>query len=498
MKPRHRVLFEILLRIFPSPFRERFGDGMREAFEVRYQERRGDGRMRRAAFLLRAAADMVRLGLRERLRPTLRHEPGREHAQQSMGWGGMMGTVVQDLRFALRSLGRRPGFAVIAVTTLALGIGANTAIFSVVNGVLLRPLPYTQPEGIVTFGGSMSYPDIVDLESELPSLNTLVAFQNGTRTITGLGEPEQVLVNQVAKGLMATLGVSPLLGRDIRADEFGPDGPAVILVGHAFWQTVFGGDPSVLGRSVTLNGTAYEVVGVAPEGFAFGAAQLWIPSQLNLETCPRGCYTMSTIGRLAEGATIEGLNNDALTLALNLEAAYPRTNTGRRFLARSLQDVVVGGVRRGLWLMLGAVGIVLLIACANVANLLLVRASTRTGEVAIRSALGASRRRLVAQVMTESGLIALFGGTGGLALAWLGTNLLPSFSAGAIPRINEIGIDGTVLLFTLSTVLLVTLLFGAVPAASLARTPLHPGLGTGSQRSGVGGSDQAMPVGEEV
>ncbi len=500
MKPRHRVLFEVLLRIFPSPFRERFGDGMREAFEVRYRERGAHGRMRGVAFLLRTVADMVRSGLRERLSPALQHERGREHAQRSMGWGDMMGNVLQDLRFGLRSLRRRPGFAVIAVTTLALGIGANTAIFSVVNGVLLRPLPYVQPEALITIVGAMSYPDIVDLESEVPSLATLVGITTPPRTLTGLGEPEIIGVTQVTKGLMATFLVSPLLGRDIRADEFGPDGPRVIVLSYPFWQTRFGGDPDVLGRSVTLNGIGYEVVGVAPEGFV-PTSQLWTPSRLDPETCPRSCHTMPTIGRLAEGATIEGLRNDALTLALNLEVAYPNSNTGKRFVVRSLQDTVVGGVRRGLWLVLGAVGMVLLIACANVANLLLVRASTRTGEVAVRSALGASRRRLVAQVMTESGLIALFGGIGGLALAWFGTILLPRFSAGSIPRIDEIGIDGTVLLFTAGTVLLVTLIFGVAPAAGLTRTPLRSGLGTGSQRSGAGrdsGRSRSLLLGAEV
>ncbi len=494
----------VLRLILRTPDREYIlGD-----LEQQYHERRVAGARARLWYwsqLFRALPTMARRFAAQQPPsggPKLRHEPVRERAQRSMGWGGMMGNVLQDLRFALRSLWRRPGFAVITVTTLALGIGANTAIFSVVNGVLLSPLPYAQPEAIVTIGapGAMSYPDIVDLESEVPSLATLVGITTPPRTLTGLGEPEIIGVTQVTKGLMATFLVSPLLGRDIRADEFGPDGPRVIVLGYSFWQTRFGGDPDVLGRSVTLNGIGYEVVGVAPEGFV-PTSQLWTPSRLDPETCPRSCHTMPTIGRLAEGATIEGLRNDALTLALNLEVAYPNSNTGKRFVVRSLQDTVVGGVRRGLWLVLGAVGIVLLIACANVANLLLVRASTRTGEVAVRSALGASRRRLVAQVMTESGLIALFGGIGGLALAWFGTILLPRFSAGSIPRIDEIGIDGTVLLFTAGTVLLVTLIFGVAPAAGLTRTPLRSGLGTGSQRSGAGrdsGRSRSLLLGAEV
>ena len=512
VKPRHRLLFEALLRVFPSPFRLRYGDGMREAFELGCRVSGREGPTHVAGFLWRTTVDMAVSGLRERLRPTLLQEQHRENEQQRMGWGGMMGIVAQDLRFALRSLRRRPGFATIAVTTLALGIGANTAIFSVVNGVLLNPLPYVQPEAIVIIDvapsgpgdrpGSMSYPDIVDLEGESRSLTNLVGISVSSQTLTGLGEPEVIDVTRVTKGVMATFLVSPLLGRDIRADEFGPDGPAVIVLSHTFWQTRFGGDPDVLGRNVELNGTAYEVVGVAREGFAYPAtAQLWTPRRLDTEDCGRGCHTMRTVGRLAEGSTVQALNADALTLAVNLQAAYPDTNTGKRFLIRSLQDQVVGDVKRGLWLILGAVGIVLLIACANVANLLLVRASSRTGEVAVRSALGASRRRLIAQVMVESGLLAFFGGTGGLALASLGVNLLPRFSAGGIPRIDEIGIDGTVLLFTLGTVFLVTLVFGAAPAASLARTPLRSGLVSGSHGRGAGrgsGRSRSLLLGVEV
>ena len=511
MKPPHRLLFESLLRLFPSPFRERFGDGMREAFEERYQAL-SEGRLTVAAFMLRTAADMGRSGLGERLRPTLWRMPDHSDEQQRMGWGHMMGIVLQDLRFAMRSLWRRPGFAAIAVITLALGIGANTAIFSVVNGVLLRPLPYAQPDGIVLIDvapedaagppGSMSVPDIFDLEAESGSLATLVGVGTTPQTLTGLGDPEMIEVARVTRGLFATLKVTPLLGRDIRADEFGPDGPAVVVLTHTFWQTRFGGDPNVLGQTVTLNGRAFEVVGVAPEGFVYPElAQVWTPRYLDIEDCGRGCHTMKTIGRLADNATVESLQAEAFTLAVNLESAYPETNTRKRFLVRSLQDSVVGDVRAGLWLILGAVGIVLLIACANVANLLLVRASTRTGEVAVRSALGASRRRLMVQVMVESGVIAFFGGLGGLALAFAGISLLPQFSSGGIPRIDEIGIDGAVLLFTLGTVITVTLLFGSIPAAALARTPLRSGLVSGSQGSGSGresGRSRGILLGVEV
>ena len=504
-------LFQLFLLLFPRAFRDRFGASMRETFEDRLEESRKEGTRAVAEFGLRTAGDLAREGIRERLRPTLIEAKTSGLRNNWMGWGMMMGNLAQDLRFALRSLWRRPGFAVVAVATLALGIGANTAIFSVVNGVLLNSLPYPDPSGLITIDeapsgpgappGSMSGPDIFDIESEAPSISTLVGVNAPDMTLTGLGDPQVIEVTRLTQGLMATFHVTPFLGRDIRADEFGVDGPLIIVLGYGFWQSRFGGSPDALGGTVTLNGIDYEVVGIAPEGFAYpSTAELWVPRRLDLEGCGRGCSTMRPVGRLAVGSTVESAQAELDALALNLEAAYPDTNTGKRFLVRSLQDKVVGGVQRGLWLILGAVGIVLVIACANVANLFLVRASTRTGEVSVRSALGASRGRLVTQVMVESGVIAVIGGLSGLALAWFGVQLLPRFSAGGIPRIDEIGIDGPVLLFTLGTVALVTVLFGLAPAVTLARTSLRTGLGSGS-RAGEGrgsGRARSLLLGGEV
>jgi predicted permease len=480
---------------------------MRETFEDRLEESRKEGTRAVAEFGLRTAGDLAREGIRERLRPTLIEAKTSGLRNNWMGWGMMMGNLAQDLRFALRSLARRPGFAVVAVMTLALGIGANTAIFSVVNGVLLSSLPYPDPSGLITIDeapndpggrpGSMSAPDIFDIESEAPSLSSLVGVNNPSMTLTGLGDPQVVTVTRLTKGLLATFQLTPRLGRDIRADEFGPDAPSIIVLGYGFWQSRFGGSPDMLGRAVTLNGVDYEVVGVAPEGFAYpSTAELWTPRRMDLEGCGRGCSTMRpAVGRLAAGATVESVQAEVDALALTLESAYPETNTGKRFLVRSLQDRVVGGVARGLWLILGSVGIVLVIACANVANLLLVRAATRTGEVAVRRALGASRGRLITQVMVESGVIAVLGGLSGLALAGLGVQLLPLFSAGGIPRIDEISIDGPVLLFTLGSVVLVTVLFGLAPAFALARTSLRTGIGSGATRGGEGrGSGRARGI----
>lgn len=285
-----RRIFELFLRLFPRAFRDRFGASMRETFEDRLEESRKEGTRAVAGFGLRTAGDLAREGIRERLRPTLIEAKTVRTTQQLDG----MGNLAQDLRFALRSLWRRPGFAVVAVATLALGIGANTVIFSVVNGVLLSSLPYPDPSGLITIDeapsgpgaplGSMSGPDIFDIESEAPSISTLVGVNVPNMTLTGLGDPQVIEVTRLTQGLMATFHVTPFLGRDIRADEFGVDGPLIIVLGYGFWQSRFGGSPDVLGGAVTLNGIDYEVVGIVPEGFAYpSTAELWVPRQLDLE-----------------------------------------------------------------------------------------------------------------------------------------------------------------------------------------------------------------------
>ena len=276
-----RQLFALLLLLFPRAFRDRFGASMRETFDDGYRESRKKGASAVSGFALRTAGDLAREGLTERLRPTLQDATARGHRQHRMGWGTMMGNLTQDLRFAVRSLGRRPGFAMVAVGTLALGIGANTAIFSVVNGVLLSSLPYPDPSGLITIDeaprapgappGSMSGPDIFDIESEAPSVSTLIGVNAPSMTLTGLGDPQIIGVTRLTQGLMATFHVTPPLGRDIRADEFGADAPAIIVLGYGFWQSRFGGLPDVLGRTVTLS----ELVPLAVEGGGYGG---WVIS----------------------------------------------------------------------------------------------------------------------------------------------------------------------------------------------------------------------------
>jgi putative ABC transport system permease protein len=484
------ALVEGALRAYPRVFRDRFGAGMLDAFEARWRERRHLGGMALTATLLRAMANLMVTGVAERVRP--RHRPEEVQRPRMTGWLGM---IAQDLGFGARLLRKQLGFTSVAVVTLALGIGANSAIFSVVDGVLLNPLPYHDPHEIIylttVWGGAqsgsgvMSYPDLVDIEHEVPAIETLVGYNTASMTLTGVGEPVVETVARVTEGLLQVFEVAPFLGRDIRADEFGPDGPRVAVISYGMWHDRFGGDPGVIGRMLELNAVSFEIVGVAPDDFGFPVnSPIWIPRRLDPEECARGCHTMRGIGRLAAGASLETAQRQVQQLAERLEAAYRDTNYQKSFKVQTLQDQIVGDVKAGLWLMLGAVGLVLLIACANVANLLLVRSQARATERAVRAALGATRPRLIAQSLVESGLLALLGGAAGLGLAHLILKALPGLAGGQIPRLEDVAIDGQVLLFTAGTVFAVVLLFGLVPALSGSTLPGSIGLGRGAGDSG--------------
>ncbi|HSA56243.1 MAG TPA: ABC transporter permease [Gemmatimonadaceae bacterium] len=408
----------------------------------------------------------------------------------------MLDRLVQDVRYAARTLARRPAFTAVAVLTIAAGIGANTAIFSVINGVLLRPLPYAEPERLVRVfvaprtasqaPGNMAFPDLADIRDQSAAFETLVGYSTSSYTLTGLGEPVMVDVGRLTEGLLATFRLTPALGRDIRREEFGPDAPQVVVISHAFWRDRFGSDPGVLGRMVQLNSDSYEIVGVAPAGFEFpNRITAWMPRNLNPETCGRRCHAMNAIGRLAPGATLETAAADLARLGAALEAEYPVSNTDKRFLAQRLKDSVVGSVEAGLWLLLGAVALVLLIASANVANLLLARASAREGEIAVRAALGATRGALARQVFVESGVLAAIGGGLGILLAMAGVRVLRAFTSGTIPRAEQITVDGTVLLVTLATVVIVTFGFGLIPALTLSRATLADSLSQLGRGAGI-------------
>ncbi len=472
--------FRAALYWYPERFRERFSDSMLETLAARYGERRREGKAAALAFVARASVNLVATGLRERIEDRRsRVAPSRRKS----GMGTWLGVSLKELRFAIRSLRKRPSFALTAIATLALGIGANTAIVSVVKAVLLDRLPYAEPENLVTvFVGSygnlstLSQPDLADIGSGVKSIERLVGYGVTNMTLTELGEPEVLEIARVTAGILETFRAVPVLGRDLARSELGPEGPAVVVVGYGFWRSRLGAREDVIGETLTLNGSPYEIVGVAPDGFGYpNGIELWVPLRNRPEDCGRGCYFLRGVGRLGEGSSVLSAQAELDRLASNLKAAYPDTNTRTTFYLRSLQDQIVGEARPGLLLLLSAVGLLTLLACANVSSLLLVRASARAGEMAVRTAIGASRGRLVAQTLIESFLLAAAGGTLGLALAAASLDLLVRL-APALPRIEKVDIDVGVLSFTLGTLLVVTLLVGVAPAFLTLRAPARSGL----------------------
>jgi putative ABC transport system permease protein len=470
-------LIRLALKAFPRAFRDVHASEM----EDDYAEARSrcETRLSRVRFSVATAADLIVSGLGER---RVARAMRRSHDGLT-GWRRERSFVtfddlLRDFRQALRALARRPGFSLVAVVTLALGIGANTAIFSVVNAVLLRPLQWVDSDRLVVVWahgeenpearGNMSGPDIDDI-AELPAVESVVGYGSFTATVTSGEEPELVNAGRATDGLMATFGVRPFLGRDLTKEDQEIGRAPIVVVGHRYWQDQLGGRADVLGSTLEIADASFEIVGVAPAGFDFpGGAQLWIPRRLP-SNCGRGCHTLRVIGRLADGATIESLSVQLRTLATTLAGRYPESNVGKRFRSVTLLDDQVGDVKRGLWLILGAVALVLLIACANVANLLLVRGESRRGEVAIRAALGASRARLAGQVLMESAALAAAGAAIGLGLARAAIEIVRLTAVGTVPRIEAVSLDGNVLLFTLGSAAVVTLLFGLSPALRQTR-----------------------------
>ncbi|MEW6209103.1 MAG: ABC transporter permease [Acidobacteriota bacterium] len=389
---------------------------------------------------------------------------------------------MNDLRFALRQLLKKPGFAAIAALTLALGIGANTAIFSLVYSTLLRPLPYRDADRMLVF--NISVPDYRDIRASNQSFDEMALWASNLYNLSDGAETEQTLGAVVSPSFFAMLGPA-MVGRVFTTEE---DNQPLAVISHDLWQRRFGGSSETLGRAIRLSGQSYTIVGVMPPEFEFPSNQfkLWVPFGLAASAAPqqmenRQLRIFRALARLKSGVSIEQAQSEMKAIGERLQADHPETNAGVEIRATPLYERIVGDIRLSLLVLLGAVGLVLLISCANVANLLLARATTRAREVAIRSALGATRSRITRQFLTESLLLALAGAALGVLFAWWGIDALRALDPNDIPRIRTAGINLSVLLFTLAVSLLTGVVFGLAPALQASKTNLTDALKEGSR-----------------
>jgi predicted permease len=418
---------------------------------------------------------------------------------------------LQDLRYGFRTLRKNPGFAAAAIVVLALGIGANTAIFSVVNAVLLRPLPFPNPEQLVqiwhrppqsSFPGmkefAVSAANYLDWAAENQVFQQISIYTFGSFNLTGQGEPEFISARRVSSEFFSVLQAQPLLGRTFSPEEDRPGHDRVVVLSERFWRNRFAADPKIVGQDITLDGAAYRVIGVMRARFQFpitsdsnDAAKLWAPlAMTDQERAVRGEHHYAVIGRLAPGVTVQKAQAEMDGISHRLEQEYPADDKGWGAEVKPLHEELVGDVRTPLFVLLGAVALVLLIACANAANLVLARTIGRQKEIAVRSALGASRSRVIRQVICESVVLSAVAGALGLLIAHFGVKLIVALVVGKLPRASDITVDGFVLLFTLAISLAAGILAGLTPAWRLSRVNVNDALKQGSRTSSDGASSR--------
>jgi putative ABC transport system permease protein len=507
--------YRLLLRLYPRDFRERFGGDMTDFFHDRRLAARQQGTLGVARVWTSAVADVVRVAAMERAGGAARriralgdsrqrtiHRPSFDTRDEDM-----MSTFTADIRYALRGMVTKPAFSGVVLATLALGIGANIAIFSVVNGVLLRPLPYPNADRIVQIDhgdpyGSVSEGEFVDYRNGTKRFERMSAFSEGAGTLTGEREPERVRIAQVSDGFFSILQVPAEVGRTFVPEEdrrHGAPRRAAVL-SHGLWTRRFGADKSIVGKEIRIDDVSVTVVGVMPERFEFPSSDIamWVPLRLNYDTLwTRNNHYLTLIARLEPGASAAAAQTDLNTLAKQFVRDYPDVYGSTTPLvahATPLPDKLLGKTRPYLLALLGAVGFVLLIACVNVANLLLARGEARRKELAIRTALGASRGRLARQVLTESATYALAGGILGVALAWWGQHALRAAAPASIPRVDQVTIDGGVLAFALLVTSLTGVLFGVIPALRGTRGDTAGTLREGGKTSSQFGIGRARGV----
>jgi putative ABC transport system permease protein len=416
-------------------------------------------------------------------------------------------TLVQDLRYGLWMLRRNPGFTSVAVLTLALGIGANTAIFSVVNAVLLKPLPYPDPQRLVWItevlhGAELNgAADYIHWREQSKTFDHLIAFTTGQIYLTGRGEPERLDVVRATANLVPALGIAPQLGRAFTPEEDRPGGDSVVILSHALWQRRFGGDPSVIGQSVTFDGRDRVVIGVMPPGFKFiRKADALLPRAIDVQDALKNegmRYAGEFIGRLKLGFSVKQAQSELDLILQRLAQEKPNRLYGQRTIVTPLGERLVGNLRQGLLAQFGAVGFILLVACANIANLLLARANVRRKEMAIRAAMGAGRGRLVRQMLTESLLLSVCGGLAGLLLALTGSKALVPLIPDNLAHLKGSGVDGAALGFTFLASLLTGAVAGIIPAIQASRIDLNESLKDGARSVAFSkrqGAQRRLPI----
>jgi predicted permease len=401
-------------------------------------------------------------------------------------------SILSDLKYAVRQMRKAPGFSAVVVIILALGIGANTTVFSIVDAVMIRPLPFAQPQKLVEVKASeeqhfessdVSYPDFFDWRTQARSFEHLLSYHDTSDTLTGVGRPVRLDGEVVSWEMVPTLGISPELGRGFSPEDE-RRGSRVILISHAFWKTQFAEDQSVIGRSISLGGNLYTIIGVMPSAFHFPVTQpnnsFWTtlavdddPTDIRPLTANRSTHFLTVIGRLKSGITIVQADQEMKAIAAQLAKQYPGTNTRHNSAwVQSELASVLGDTGTLLWVVLGAVTLVLVIACGNIANLLLARAHARCREIAVRSALGAARSRIVRQLLAESLLLGLIGGIAGCVLAFISTPAVLRLIGDSVPRAADAGVDLPVLGFALGVSLLSGVVFGIIPALSASKIDL--------------------------